>query len=329
MGSDSLLNKAIKAATEVVNNEAAALSAITPVIGSDDFRNAVKILLEAKGSIVVVGMGKSGLVAQKMAATFTSTGTTARPLHAADALHGDLGAVGADDVVVIISKSGETKESLLIIPFLKEQKNRIVAITNESGSTLAKQAEVFLPMGVGSEACPLNLAPMTSTTVTMAIGDALAAALIVAKDFKAGDFAKFHPGGKLGWLLNAKVSDMIDLKNNPVLGESASLKEAVVTLVETRLGGVSITDQKGKLTGVITDGDLKRVMLDEEDGWQTKKVVDIMHKNPVSISPETSGADALSLMERRDSQISVLPVVDNDNKPVGMLRLHDVIQTYL
>jgi arabinose-5-phosphate isomerase len=312
-----------------VENEVLALGKLEAVISSAEFEQALKICFETTGAVVVVGMGKSGLVAQKIAATLTSTGTNSRFLHAGDAMHGDLGAIGKDDCVIIISKSGETKEALLILPFLKEQKNKIIAITNEPASTLAKEVDVVLLMGVNTEACPLNLAPMTSTTVTMALGDALAAALVVAKDFKQDMFAKFHPGGKLGWLLTSKVSDMLDSKVNPVLGHDANLKDAVVSLVETRLGGVSIVDEKGKLAGLITDGDLKRVMLAESAGWQNKKVADIMRKEPITVNPETSGAEALKLMEQRESQISVLPVIDDNGAPVGILRLHDVIRTYL
>lgn len=323
------MKKAIVTACEVVRNEALALGKTEEVISSNEFEQALKICFETTGAVVIVGMGKSGLVAQKIAATLTSTGTSARFLHAGDAMHGDLGAIGKNDTVIIISKSGETKETLLILPFIKEQQNKIIVITNAPSSTLAKASDVTLLMGVETEACPLNLAPMTSTTVTMAIGDALAAALIVVNDFKQDMFAKFHPGGKLGWLLTSKVSDMLGGNINPVLGHDANLKDAVVSLVETRLGGVCIVDDNGALAGLITDGDLKRVMLAEEDGWQKRKVADIMKKAPITVLPNTSGADALKLMEQRESQISVLPVVDENGKPVGILRLHDVIRSYL
>jgi len=329
MADPEMLTKAIEAAKRVIAEEAEALASLGEEILSDNFRKAVETCLACKGTIYVIGMGKSGLVGQKMAATLTSTGAPAIYIHAGDALHGDLGSVRPGDVAVIISKSGETREALQTLPFLKSQKNPIIAITNEAESTLAKEADVSLLTKIGSEACPLNLAPMTSTTATMAIGDALAAALIVARNFKPEDFARFHPAGKLGWMLTAKVSDMISPERNPVSAENDTLRQAVVKLVEHKLGGVNIASADGKLAGILTDGDLKRIILSKDDAALDRPVKEFMKAGPVTIHFEASAAEALELMENRESQISVLPVVDGARKPVGLLRLHDVIRTHL
>lgn len=329
MTDNKSLDMAIEAAARVAAEEAAALSSLDKEIRSGKFRKAVATCLECRGTIYIIGLGKSGLVGQKIAATLTSTGTPAICLHAGDALHGDLGAIRPGDVAIIISKSGETREVLQAIPFLKNQSNMIIAITNDSRSTLASAADVAVMMEVDSEACPLNLAPMTSTAATMAIGDALAAALIVAKGFKREDFARFHPAGKLGWLLTATVAGMISPEKNPVCPETASLRQAVVKLVEFRLGGVNVVDGTGKLSGILTDGDLKRIMLSGDDSALNRPVKEFMKAGPVTINSEASAAEALELMENRDTQISVLPVVDAERKPVGLLRLHDVIRTHL
>ncbi|MGK7345329.1 MAG: KpsF/GutQ family sugar-phosphate isomerase [Candidatus Nitrospinota bacterium M3_3B_026] len=323
------LKDSIEAAAAVARHEAAALERLDGVIRSAAFEKALRLCLEVEGALYVIGMGKSGLVGRKMAATLTSTGSPAIYIHAGDAVHGDLGAIRPGDMAILISKSGETRETLRIIPFLKSQGNPVIAITNDGRSSLAAQADAVLPMMADSEGCPLNLAPMTSTTATMALGDALAAALIVAKRFKGEDFARFHPGGKLGWMLTAKVSDMIDGSKNPVLGEAATLREAVVRLVETRLGAVSVVDGGGKLAGIITDGDMKRIMISGDNGPLDRPVAEFMAADPATIRRDASAAEAVELMERRESQISVLPVVDGDGRPVGMLRLHDVIRRYL
>lgn len=329
MKNPASLKKSIDAAAAVALHEAEALKKLEGAIRSPAFEKALSLCLACEGAIYIIGMGKSGLVGQKIAATLTSTGSPAIYLHAGDAVHGDLGAIRRTDVAILISKSGETRETLQIIPFLKDQKNHIIAITNDEASTLAKAADVTLPMMADSEACPLNLAPMTSTTATMALGDALAAALIVAKGFEVEQFARFHPGGKLGWMLTAKVTDMIDPARNPVLDEGETLRQAVVKLVETRVGAVSIVDGDGRLAGIVTDGDLKRIMISGDNGPLDRPVAEFMKRGPAAISMDASAADAVDIMERRDTQISVLPVVDGDNRPVGMLRLHDVIRTYL
>ncbi|VAX23937.1 D-arabinose 5-phosphate isomerase [hydrothermal vent metagenome] len=329
MTSPEQIKKAIDSATQVVMEESAAIKRLAEVTRSTAFKKAVQILLNCKGSIYILGMGKSGLVGQKIAATMTSIGAPSMYIHAGDALHGDLGAIRKGDVAILISKSGETKETLNVIPFLKDQGNPIIVIVNEETSSLATSADVTLPMKVTSEACPLNLAPMASSTATMTLGDALAAALIVARDFKPENFARFHPGGKLGFLLTANVADMIPKNANPTVNQNSTLREAVVKLVESRLGGISVLDNDGKLAGLITDGDLKRIIVDGENSLLDKPVKETMTKNPATININATATEAVEIMENRKSQIYVLPVVDDDHKPVGLLRLHDVIRSHM
>ncbi|MBF0169856.1 MAG: KpsF/GutQ family sugar-phosphate isomerase [Nitrospinae bacterium] len=324
----SLLEEAVNAAARTIIEERTALARIEGVVRSDAFARAVTLCFDCKGKIFVIGLGKSGLVGAKIAATFSSTGTTAVALHAADALHGDMGAITGDDVAILISKSGETRETVEIIPFLRGQGNRIVALTNEPGSSLAKGAHVVLPLSVDAEGCPMNLAPMASTTNTIALGDALAAALMAARKFAPHQFARFHPGGKLGWLLTARVADMIDRSKNPTCWEGHLLREAVAVLARDRMGAVSIVDQNGRIKGIVTDGDLKRLIVRGEEGKLDRPVVESMGASPSVIALSASAAEALDIMERRTSQISALPVVDENLKPVGILRLHDVIRSH-
>lgn len=326
---EAIVKQAIAAALKVAREESTAVARIEATIQSPAFEKAVRLCLECGGAVYVIGMGKSGIVGQKIAATLSSTGTPAIYMHAGDALHGDLGAIRARDVVILISKSGETREILQTLPFFKTHGNHVIAITNDGKSSLAKSADVLIEMGVETEACPMNLAPMTSTTVTVALGDALSAALIVARGFKPEDFAVFHPGGKLGWLLTAKVADIISSEKNPVCALGDSLRQAVVKLVEYRLGGVNVVDESGKLAGVVTDGDLKRIMLGGDDGALNRPVREFVKLNPVTIHNSATAAEALDLMEKRETQISVLPVVDDGRRPVGLLRIHDVIRSHL
>ncbi|MDH5511365.1 MAG: KpsF/GutQ family sugar-phosphate isomerase [Nitrospinota bacterium] len=326
--SDNSLGKAIDAAANVIHAEAEALARLGEVVRSEAFIIATKILLRCEGTIYIIGLGKSGLVGQKIAATLTSTGAPAAYIHAGDALHGDLGAIRQRDAAILISKSGQTREILEVVPFLKNNNNPTIAITNQPQSPLAAKADVTLPMMVESEGCPLNLAPMTSSTAAMAIGDALAGALIVARDFKPENFARFHPAGRLGFLLTAKVGDLLAPGLNPVSRENVTLRQAVVALVDSRLGGLSIVDENGRLTGVLTDGDLKRIIVDKAQRLD-EEVRHFMTRNPVFARPDDSAAAAMEIMENRQTQISILPVVDGHGKPMGILRLHDIIRSAL
>jgi arabinose-5-phosphate isomerase len=328
MDKDKLI-AAIEAASNVTREGAQALHRLELVTKSQDFAQAVEILHESQGIIYLIGIGKSGIVGQKIAATLTSVGSPSTCVHATDALHGDLGAIRFEDPVVLISKSGETREILGILPHLQKQGNKIIAITNNADSALSSGADITLPMLVTNEGCPLNLAPMTSSTTTMAIGDALAAALIIANEFTTSDFAAFHPAGRLGKMLTGTVANMINEESNPTIGQQAPLREAVVALVESRLGGISIVDGDGKLVGMLTDGDLKRFMINDDNSPLDHQTGEVMTKNPTVISLQASAAEAIEIMENRDMQLSVLPVVDNSGRPVGMLRLHDVIRSHL
>lgn len=326
---DSRIREAVEAAANVAKVGAQALSRLEGVARSAEFEKALRILLGCEGVVYLIGMGKSGLVGQKIAATLTSVGAPASYIHAGDALHGDLGAIRPADAVILISKSGETREILQTMRFLKSQNNPTIGITNNVSSSLGTDSDVALPMLVEAEGCPLNLAPMTSSTATMAIGDALAAALIVARDFQPETFAKYHPGGRLGRMLTASVADMLGQNSNPAVSETQTLREAVVKLVDHRLGGVSVVDGAGKLSGVVTDGDMKRIMLSGDNSPLDRPVTEVMAKNPTVIRLEASAAEAIDIMEKGERQISILPVVDGDGKPVGILRLHDVIRTHL
>ena len=325
------IDSAIDSASKVVQAGAEALARLDGVVRSPAFKEATRLCYQCEGIIYIIGMGKSGLVGQKIAATLTSTGTPANYIHASEALHGDLGAIRPSDMVVLISKSGETKEVLHIIPFLKEQGNSVIAITNNLESTLAKGVDVTLPTLVAEEGCPLNLAPMTSSTATMTLGDALASALVTARGFKAEHFARFHPGGRLGWMLTAKVSDMLKPDSNPTIGISETLRNAVVALVACRLGGLSVVGSDGKLAGIVTDGDLKRIMINLEkySAALDDTMEKVMTSDPVSIHLDATAAEAVEIMENRERQLSVLPVVDNEGRPVGILRLHDIIRSHL
>ena len=321
--------RAMEAALNVAREGARALGRLEDAARSPAFRKAVEILYACRGMVYVIGMGKSGLVGQKMAATFASTGTPASFLHAGEALHGDLGALRPGDAAILISKSGQTREILAALDFLKAQRHQCVGITNEPDSTLARGVDVALPLLVDAEGCPLNLAPMTSTAATMTTGDMLAAALIVARDFKPESFARLHPGGKLGFLLTARVGSLLGPNANPVVNSGASLRQAVVALVESRLGAALIVDGAGKLAGMLTDGDLKRIMVGGAGDVLDRPVDEVMTKNPAVAAPEMTAAEALEIMENRERQISVLPVVDPSGRPLGVLRLHDVIRSGL
>ncbi|CAN5388550.1 KpsF/GutQ family sugar-phosphate isomerase [soil metagenome] len=290
---------------------------------------AINLLAECRGKIVLVGVGKSGNIAQKIAATLTSTGTLAVYLHPSDALHGGLGIVAADDVVVVISNSGETGEILAMLPFLKYRQTPIIAVVGNLRSSLALKADVLLDASVDKEACPLNLAPTTSTTVALAIGDALALTLMQHKRLTPEDFALNHPAGQLGKRLTLRVSDIMHSgAENPLVPLDATLLEAVQAISRGGLGAVSVVDEMGRLAGVITDGDLRRTLqrsrLTDLESLTSRE---IMTRNPVKVTPDALAYAALQVMEDRPSQISVLPVVDEGGVCIGLVRLHDIVRS--
>ncbi|HEX8069849.1 MAG TPA: KpsF/GutQ family sugar-phosphate isomerase [Pyrinomonadaceae bacterium] len=292
---------------------------------------ALALLRECGGKIVLVGVGKSGNVAQKIAATLTSTGTTAVYLHPSDALHGGLGIVSADDVVVVVSYSGETDEILAMLPYLKHRRVPVVALTGNLRSTLAARSAVVLDASVEREACPLGLAPTTSTTVALALGDALAIALMQCKELTPEAFALNHPAGQLGRRLTLRVSDVMHgAAQNPTVAPDAPLLDVVRAISRGGLGAVNVVDAGGALAGIITDGDLRRTL--ERGALADLARLDaaaVMTRTPVTTTPDTLAYAALRAMEERPSQISVLPVVDERGACVGLVRLHDIVRNGL
>jgi arabinose-5-phosphate isomerase len=296
-----------------------------------EVERAIELLAACRGKVVLVGVGKSGNVAQKIAATLTSTGTPSVYLHPSDALHGGLGVVARGDVVVVVSNSGETDEILAMLPFLKHREVPLVAVVGNLRSSLASRADVALDAGVEREACPLNLAPTTSTTVALALGDALALTLMQYKRLTPEEFALNHPAGRLGKRLMLKVGDLMHGGDeNPTVGREATLLEAVRAISRGGLGAVNVLGGGGRLEGVITDGDLRRALeRTRPEDLGALACSEIMTREPAVTTPDALAYAALQMMENRPSQISVLPVVDSDHRPVGLLRLHDIVRSGL
>jgi arabinose-5-phosphate isomerase len=292
---------------------------------------AIKLLIACKGKVIVSGAGKSGHIAQKIAATMTSTGTAAVYLHPADALHGDLGIVTSEDVMIALSNSGETYELVEMLPFLKHRSTPIIALVGNLRSTLARRADVALDASVSHEACPLNLAPTTSTTVALALGDALAMTLMQVKGWTLDDFALNHPAGSLGKRLTLTVGDLMHAGvDNPTVREDAAWFDVIAAITKGGLGAVNVTDDAGHLVGIITDGDLRRALQKIKPAdLESLSSQTLMTGRPVVASPKLLAYDALRLMEDRPSQISVLPVVDRENFCVGLIRLHDIVRSGL
>jgi arabinose-5-phosphate isomerase len=285
---------------------------------------AATLIMESKGKVVITGIGKSGLVGKKIASTFASTGTLSIFMNSAEGLHGDLGMISKNDVVIAISNSGNSDEVVGIIPAIKKIGAKIIAMTGNKNSKLGIESDVILDIGVETEACPLNLAPTSSTTATIVMGDALAAVLIKLRNFQPENFALYHPGGSLGRRLLLKVRDVMHSGDKLPLGKSEEgIESILLKLSEKRMGAVCIADDQGNLQGIITEGDIRRA-LKEKDKFFSFKASDIMSVNPSKIDEESMAIDALELMENRESQISVLPVVMG-NKLTGIIRIHDLI----
>jgi arabinose-5-phosphate isomerase len=316
----------------ILRVEADAIALTAERLSPADVERAVGLLAACGGKVVTVGVGKSGHIAQKVAATLTSTGTPAVFLHPSDALHGGMGLVNGDaDVVVVFSNSGETPEVLELLPYLQNRRAPVVAIVGNMGSTLARRADVALDASVEQEACPLNLAPTTSTTVALAVGDALAMALMGVKRLTPEDFAMNHPSGRLGKRLTLKVSDLMHAgEGNPTVGAEATLLEVVRAISSGGLGAVSVTDGGGRLEGFITDGDVRRALQSTNlTDLSELSARDVMTRRPVVVPPDMLAHAALQLMENRPMQIAVLPVVEQDGRSVGLLRLHDIVRSGL
>lgn len=309
--------------------EAEAIRQAADRLNPTEVERAVKLLAACGQKVVLVGVGKSGVIAQKIAATMTSTGTVALYLHPSDALHGSLGIITPGDVVVALSNSGESDEVVAMLPFLKHRQVPIIAIVGNLESTLAHRADVVLDASVDQEACPLNLTPTTSTTVALAIGDALAMTLMQTKGLTPEGFAANHPAGRLGRRLTLKVRDLMHCDaHNPIVSTDAQLLDVVRAISKGGLGAVSVVDKSGRLLGIITDGDVRRAFERSKIAdFETLHSTSIMTCDPVVASPDLLAYSALQLMEDRASQISVLPVVDDERRCVGLIRLHDIIRS--
>jgi arabinose-5-phosphate isomerase len=308
-------------ALTTIELEAGAISGLAQYI-NDDFEKAVRVIADCNGRIVISGMGKSAVIAQKIVATLNSTGTPSVFMHAADAIHGDLGIIQQDDVVIILSKSGESQEIKVLIPLIKNFGNTLIAIVGNTESFLAKQSDIILNTTVSQEACPNNLAPTSSTTAQLVMGDALAICLMELKGFQSDDFAKFHPGGTLGKKLYLRVSDLYIHNEKPAVFASQSLKEAIVEMTRKRLGVTAVIDNENNLLGIITDGDLRR-MLEKSVAIDSIKVKDIMTSNPQTIEPDMLAVEALDILRKKE--ISQL-VVAEKGKYIGIIHLHDLVR---
>ncbi len=309
-------------ARQTIRLEADALAALLPGI-DQGFADAVEAIRLSRGRLVVSGIGKSAIVAQKIVATLNSTGTPALYMHAADAIHGDLGMVQRDDVVMIISKSGESPEVKYLVPLVKGFGNKLVAMVGNLQSFLARQADFVLNTTVSREACPNNLAPTSSTTAQMVMGDALAVCLMEISGFNGQDFAKFHPGGNLGKKLYMRVRDLYVNNEKPRVLPSAPLKEVIISISKSRLGITVVCNDDEKVLGVITDGDLRR-MLEKEASLTAVNAADIMSSPPKTTGPDELAVHALDTLKRHD--ITQLVVVEENNHYLGVLHLHDLIK---
>ncbi|WP_457592459.1 KpsF/GutQ family sugar-phosphate isomerase [Hydrogenimonas sp.] len=310
-------------AKEVLETEAQALLEATRRIDGE-FEKAVELMYAARGKCIVTGVGKSGLVGAKIAATLASTGTSSFFIHPTEALHGDLGMIGPDDLVIAISYSGESEELIKILPHIKRFDIPLIAMTGDRESTLTKYGDVFLSIEVEKEACPLGAAPTSSTTLTMALGDALAVALMKKRDFKAEDFASFHPGGALGRRLFVKIEDLMRRENLPVINPGASLREAIVVMSEGRLGNVLIEDENGRLAAVLSDGDVRRALMDENFSLDTEAIKYANRSPRVCRNKRMLASEALELIENH--KIQLLPIVDDEGRVKGVLHLHDLVE---
>lgn len=310
-------------AKKVIADEAEAICRLGDYI-DDDFVKVVDLIYKSKGKVIITGIGKSAIIAQKIVATLNSTGTPAVFMHAADAIHGDLGMVCHDDVVICVSKSGNTAEIKVLIPLIRNVgNNQIVGMVSNTDSFLAHNAEYVIKAKVDKEACPNNLAPTNSTTAQLVMGDALAICLIQCRNFSSRDFAKFHPGGSLGKRLYTRVSDVYDSENRPQVSEEDGIRKVILEMSGGRLGAVAVTDETEHLLGIITDGDLRR-MLEKYQNIDTLKAKDIMSVAPKTISEEELAYNAFQKMEK--NSITQLVVVGEGDLYKGMVHIHDILR---
>jgi arabinose-5-phosphate isomerase len=317
----------IKSAKKVLINESKAIAKLVGRI-NNDFARTINLLSRSKGRVIVTGMGKPGFIAQKVSATLSSTGTPSLYLHPAEALHGDLGRVTRDDVIIAFSNSGETEEVVKLIPIIRKIGARLVAITGNKKSTLAKNSDLVIDSSVDKEACPMGLAPTTSTTAMLALGDALAIALLEKKKIQPKDFALYHPGGALGKRLLLKVDDIMRSKGKtPIVKKNTRVKDVLLKITKFRAGSASVIDDRGRLIGIFTDGDLRRHIEEGGEGLLDKKVWEVMTKSPITINQDCLAAEAFEML--RDREIDEIPVVDSKNRPVGVLDVQDILKAGL
>jgi len=313
----------IEKAKEVIRKEAEAILNLEKKINSE-FQKAVEMVLKCKGRVIVTGMGKSGLIGKKIAATLASTGTSAIFLHPVEGLHGDLGVVRRDDVVIAITKSGETEELQQLFPLFKRLGVPIISLTGNPKSPAAEKSDVVLDVSVDEEACPNNLVPTSSTTAALVMGDALAIALLEERHFSAEDFALLHPGGYLGKRLLLKVKDIMHTGTDiPIISEDANMKEVILEMTSKRFGATTIVNEKKELVGIFTDGDLRRLVEKTEEIFKLK-AREVMTRNPKTISEEELAAKAINRMEFYN--ITCLIVADGKKEPIGILHLHDLLK---
>ncbi len=312
----------IEKACRVFEIESEAVRSLSDKL-DDNFERAIDLLFNTK-RVVLTGMGKAGHIARKVAATLASTGTPALFMHPAEGLHGDIGMITSQNVVIAFSHNGNTEEVLHLLPYLKHFKVPLIAITGNLKSVLAHQADVVLNVSVKQEACPLGLAPTASTTAMLAMGDALAVVLLEKRNFRIEDFAVFHPAGTLGRRLLIKVKDLMHIGDaNPVINKLKIFKEAIIEMTSKGLGATSVVDDDGRLVGILTDGDLRRILHDGAYDFNTR-IEKLMIKNPKTVHADTLAVKAIDRMEQYN--ITVLPVIDDEHRPIGMIHLHDIIK---
>lgn len=313
-------------AKKVLQDEAEAILSLNNYI-DEHFEACVNAILISEGRLIITGIGKSAIIGQKIVATLNSTGTPAVFMHAADAIHGDLGMIQKDDIVLCISKSGDTPEIKILVPLLKRYGNQLIAMVSNINSYLAKNADFVLNAHVEREACPLNLAPTTSTTAALALGDAVAMCLLEVRDFTSRDFAKYHPGGSLGKKLYLKVRDIFPHNDLPKVLESADIQTVILEMTSKRLGATSVVNENDELMGIITDGDLrrmlKRVSVYNQKDFSVLQAKDIMNASPKVVLPDEYAANALAIMQEKS--ITQLVVVE-DKKALGFVHLHDLLK---
>jgi len=316
----------LKRAGEVLEIEAQAVKSLKSRLNAD-FVKAVEMIVKNKGRVVVSGMGKTGIIAQKFSATLASTGTPSLFVHTAEAIHGDLGKITSEDIVIVISNSGSTEEMKQLLPILKKIGSPIISLTGNLKSILAKYSDLVLDVSVKKEACPLGLAPTASTTATLAMADALAVCLLELKGFKEKDFAFFHPGGALGRRLLLKVEDIMRRgQASVVVGEDKKVSQVLCVITRARAGSAAVVDKKGRLKGIFTDGDLRR-NLESDDNLGQRRIGDVMTKNPCAVGKDMLAAEAMRIMQ--DRKIDELPVVDKLMRPVGLLDVQDLLKAGL